>query len=315
VALAGLRFAPGTSRVRVERVAVAGQVVVGPGAHDITVARSRLQGISARAGSHDLVFDHNLIVGADNGIELVSTATGVPGAPGGVSNQPPIRRVRITGNRIVAPSTDALFLTNFRDVLVDGNEITGLVERGQHSDALQTVFGGSGLVFRRNYLHGNSSQGFFIKDGRVTNVTIADNLIVGNRSWGAPVSFYDVRPDRRGPRYTGSGARIVHNTVWGNAALVHIRGGDSRRLLIHDNVLQGLVADEASRAQLFAAGLDQRGNVIGRGLRTRRDVGGRPRFRWAARGDWRLARSSPGARGRRLAAGVTWSLAGRRFGP
>ena len=69
---------------------------------------------------------------------------------------------------------------NFRDIVVEGNEITNVIETGNHNDCLQSVWGGDGLIFRKNYLHDNRCQGFFIKDGRAFNVTVEDNLIVRN---------------------------------------------------------------------------------------------------------------------------------------
>ena len=49
-------------------------------------------------------------------------------------------------------------------MLIEGNEITGVRENGNHSDCLQTVWVGDHLVFRKNYLHDNRCQGFFVKD-------------------------------------------------------------------------------------------------------------------------------------------------------
>ena len=49
-------------------------------------------------------------------------------------------------------------------MLIEGNEITGVRENGTHSDCLQTVWVGDHIVFRKNYLHDNRCQGFFVKD-------------------------------------------------------------------------------------------------------------------------------------------------------
>ena len=33
---------------------------------------------------------------------------------------------------------------NFRDIVVEGNEITNVIETGNHNDCLQSVWGGTG---------------------------------------------------------------------------------------------------------------------------------------------------------------------------
>ena len=49
-------------------------------------------------------------------------------------------------------------------MLIEGNEITNVRENGNHSDCLQTVWVGDHLIFRKNYLHDNRCQGFFVND-------------------------------------------------------------------------------------------------------------------------------------------------------
>ena len=63
-------------------------------------------------------------------------------------------------------------------MLIEGNEFTGIRENGNHSDCLQTVWVGDHLIFRRNYLHDNRCQGFFVKDqaSPVEGIVVEDNL-------------------------------------------------------------------------------------------------------------------------------------------
>ena len=67
-------------------------------------------------------------------------------------------------------------------LLVEGNEITNVRENGNHSDCLQAVWVGDHMVYRKNYLHDNRCQGFFIKDqaSTVNTVVAEDNLMLRN---------------------------------------------------------------------------------------------------------------------------------------
>ena len=61
-------------------------------------------------------------------------------------------------------------------------------ENGNHSDCLQTVWVGDHIVFRKNYLHDNRCQGFFVKDqaslggvsGPIHGLRVEDNLFLRN---------------------------------------------------------------------------------------------------------------------------------------
>ncbi len=324
VSFADLDFGPNAAYIRLEGLTVNSQVgLTENGASFIEIARCTVRGISAKWGTHDLIFDHNLIQQAPNGIELVSTASNVPGSPNqSETNLPPVSRVRITGNKIVAPSTDAIFITNFREVLVEGNEITGLVERGQHADALQSVWGGAGLIFRRNYIHNNSgTQGFFLKDGRVNNVTVEDNLIVTTPAYnsynGPPLSFYNVQPDSAQPYYTGYGIKIINNTIWDDGNATYIMGTENRQLYIHDNVLQDLQISEATKSQIQAGTIDQNNNIIAGGWNWGRigsnDIAGPPQFRDKAGNDYRITDSQATSIGMRP--GITWTPTAQQYGP
>ena len=216
VHLADLNFGSNASHITVRRFLVDGDVDLAPtGADHIQIFDSNLSGVSAKWGTNHIRIVHNWIHDCSNCIELVSTASNVPGAPEpNATDLPPVRNVKIVGNRIARPGTDAIFITNFRHVLIEGNEITGVIENGSHNDSLQTVWGGGGLVFRGNYVHDNRGQGFFVKDGRVRNVEVSNNLFV--RTTGA---FWQVQ------LYQTIGAVLKRNTVWNCEAPVHPPGG------------------------------------------------------------------------------------------
>ena len=108
----------------------------------------------------------------------------VPNAPqwSGCGATPKITDVTISGNRIhdIGGSTgdDAINVNNYANLRVTGNDLYGMHEGGNHTDCFQSTFGGSGLVFDHNYEHDNNCQGFFIKDGDVTDAALYDNLFL-----------------------------------------------------------------------------------------------------------------------------------------
>jgi hypothetical protein len=319
VTFSGLTFGRGARFVRVEDVSVGTRVTIGEGASDIQLVGSRARGVRAEAGSSDLLIEGNVIEQADSGVELISTNCSVHNAPETCSAErtlAPVERVTIRNNRITAPEENGITVANFRQVLIEGNEISGLRENGQHSDALQSLWGGAGLVFRRNYIHDMAgNQGFFIKDGRVANVTVDNNLIVRTRPRpgydfaGSPLAFYDTVPDARQPFHTGHGIVISRNTIWDNAHFLVISGPDNRRIAIRHNVTQAIAIEDVSRRALRANGILQDFNVIGSnvswGRAGRHDRLVRPRFRDRASGDYRITRAQQAALGFRP--GVTWA--------
>lgn len=126
-------------------------------------------------------------------------------------------RVTINGNRFKTAGGDAIYITSgWRDYTITNNEITDIRENGAHNDCLQSYLGGTNLVYRGNYLHDNRCQGFFLKDGAVTNVVFEDNLLVNN---DAPCIISGC--DSGSPQIiqTGDVANMVarRNTVWNNS--------------------------------------------------------------------------------------------------
>jgi len=123
---------------------------------------------------------------------------------------PPATYIAIVGNRIhgfgQGETEDAIHLNNWQQVTVRENDLYDLEEHGNHTDALQSVWGGSGLVFERNYEHDNQSQGFFIKDGDAAEVTVADNLFVRNDNLGGQENNIQV--------FDTTDFAMRNNTVW-----------------------------------------------------------------------------------------------------
>ncbi len=162
----------------------------------------------------------------------------MPGSPDpNATKLPPVRHVKIVGNRIARPDTDAIFMGNYRHIRVEGNEITGVIENGNHNDALQSVYGGDDLVFRGNYVHDNQGQGFFIKDGRATNVEVSNNLFV--RTTG---------PLWQLQLYRTIGAVIKRNTAWNSEAPFILEGTDNRRVVVRNNVLNGMYVEDGQQS-------------------------------------------------------------------
>jgi Right handed beta helix region len=207
------------SHLALAQLDVDGQVTVEPGSRKISVL-------------------HNRISGGYFGVEAGPTTT------------TSISDTTIRGNKFVGPfGEDAIRLNRYHDsgdpdpygVLIEGNEITGVRENGQHSDCLQSVWGGDGLYFRKNYIHDNRCQGFFINDQPqpVRNVVIQDNLMLRNNApcdppdsgCGPPLIVQIFGPTR--------GIRIRDNTVWTpeDDSPVALREGPFGRVVFSGNVL------------------------------------------------------------------------------
>jgi Bacterial Ig domain len=167
--------------------------------------------IQLMPGSTGMTVSHNRISGGYFGVSEPTSSTQVNDAS-------------IVGNRFVGPfGEDAIRANRYHDgpdadpygLLVEGNEITGVRENGNHSDCLQAVWVGDGLYFRRNYLHDNRCQGFFIKDqaSTVSNVVADDNLFLrnnapcdGDPTCGQPSIFQLFGPM--------TGLLVRRNTIW-----------------------------------------------------------------------------------------------------
>ena len=160
-------------------------VYVEPSASNLIIHGFWIRGeVELSMGDSSIRVDHNDITGGPDGIELSSEDCHVPNAPqwSGCGATPKITDVTISGNRIhdIGGSTgdDAINVNNYANLRVTGNDLYGMHEGGNHTDCFQSTFGGSGLVFDHNYEHDNNCQGFFIKDGDVTDAALYDNLFL-----------------------------------------------------------------------------------------------------------------------------------------
>ncbi len=203
VVLAGVKFAAGTSFVTVHNFVVR-EVFLDPGA------------------SH-IVIDHNDISGGGEGVINSSVNCSSPNAPvyQGCTSTAPDSFITISGNKIhgfgEGGGEDAVHLSNWENVTISANDIYGLEEHGNHTDAFQSVFGGHGMSFDHNYEHDNQSQGFFIKDGDASDVTVSDNLFLRNDNLGEGENNIQV--------FNTTGFAMTNNTVWdGQGDLIRAEG-------------------------------------------------------------------------------------------
>ena len=157
-------------------------------ASNITLHNFTTSEVDVAAGASHITIDHNDISGGGEGVNAGGVNCSVPNAPtySGCTPTPFVSYLTISNNKIHGygngSGEDAVHLNNWQHVTVTGNDIYGLEEHGNHTDALQSVFGGSDMVFDHNYEHDNQSQGFFLKDGDVSNVTVSDNLFLRNNN-------------------------------------------------------------------------------------------------------------------------------------
>lgn len=196
---------------------------VAAGASNITIHNFTITGgVSLGAGDSHITIDHNDINGEGpggdgEGVETGGVNCAAPNAPvyPGCTSTPPSTYITISGNRIhgygLGATEDAIHLNNWQHVRVIANDIYDLEEHGNHTDALQSVWGGSDLLFERNYEHDNQAQGFFIRDGDVAQVKVADNLFLRNNN-EPPMDEYNVQAIDT-TEFTMTG-----NTVWDNQA-------------------------------------------------------------------------------------------------
>ncbi|HEX5712505.1 MAG TPA: hypothetical protein VFX85_04240, partial [Solirubrobacterales bacterium] len=203
---------------------------------------------------------------------------------------------------------------------IEGNEITNVRENGNHSDCLQTVWVGDHIVFRKNYLHDNRCQGFFVKDqaslggvsGPINGITVENNLFVRNKepcgapltSCGQPMYFQVFGP------YTGFSMR--RNTIWGDGAdsIAAFREGTGSDSVIANNVIYRLWTDtNMGAADLLNNTICKRETGSGgswEATRSGETTACSLSFTNAAADDYRIAGSDRG---------VNWAPADQVYGP
>jgi hypothetical protein len=249
VALNATKAAPGVTLRATDpgKATIAGATL--QGSH-LTLARFvSTDSIQIQPGANSMTVEHNKVTGGGQGID---------GCP---SSTTTCNDMAIIGNKLIGPfGEDAIHLNRYHDgdgngvgVLIEGNEITNVRENGNHSDCLQTVWVGDHIVFRKNYLHDNRCQGFFVKDqaslggvsGPIAGITVEDNLFLRNHepcgppltSCGQPMYFQVFGPY--------SGFVMKRNTIWGDGAdsIAAFRESAGADTVVSNNVIYRLWND------------------------------------------------------------------------
>ncbi|HEX7298611.1 MAG TPA: right-handed parallel beta-helix repeat-containing protein [Solirubrobacteraceae bacterium] len=237
-----------------------GEVVVQP-AGSATIAGASMAGsnltlegfnvagdeVTVQPGSNHMTVQFNRISGGYFGVQAGPTTTTT------------VNDVTIRGNKFVGNfGEDAIRLNRYHDAdgdgigaLIEGNEITGVVEDGAHNDCLQTVWVGDHLIYRRNWLHGNNCQGFFVKDqaSPIDTIVVEDNLIVDHN--------LPCQPDSLCPTWVLSpvqvfgpltSLRMANNTVWTpfRNGGVYVRGDNWGSFQFVNNVTYRLEAPDGN---------------------------------------------------------------------
>jgi hypothetical protein len=215
VTFASLEFSWSSRYIDVQGFKVAGQTVfTGENWQGVKSSRLRVHGMEftgqvlVNAGQDHLVLERNWWHDTPGtALALSSVNQTVPYAPvQGTVVESPITNTTVRNNKFEDPGVDAILASNFDHLDITENEFTGVAENSNdHSDVFQSVWGGSDLWFDRNYVHDNSGQGFFVKDGLVTDAVVNDNLFVRNTGSGQPIHIV-----------TGQDFFMKNNVTWGN---------------------------------------------------------------------------------------------------
>jgi hypothetical protein len=188
VTLSGLTIPSGASFLHLDGLTVSNNTQLGfpasggTGPNHIQIANTDSKGFQVKAGSHDLLFDHDYSHDGPYGFLLNGSRYPVPGGCCQTSNLPFITNVTISNSKIARPQADAFQLKGFQNVTISNNEITMVTQNGNHNDGVQTVHGGSNLTITHNYFHDGNVELFMIKDGLVNGLNVTDNLVVRENS-------------------------------------------------------------------------------------------------------------------------------------
>jgi hypothetical protein len=263
----------GSTGVRLIGMTFPSGVEIEDASKDTVVKGCELKAVNLRYGVDGVLLESNLIHNeTSTAINFSST-----------QRDAPISNVTIRGNRITRAAVDGLQIKNFRNVVVEDNEVSNVwrVDPLAHPDVIQTVHGGSGLIIRRNYFHDNDAQQIFTKDGATSGVRIENNLIADNGQRDPTSSYSAVQLQE------SDSPVLVNNTIV-NSGVTRIRGAATTDATIKNNILSQLqILDGATVAY-------QNYNLVGKGEAGEQDIRGRPTFVNPAAGDYRLAPGSPG---------------------
>ncbi len=288
------------------RATIAGATLAGS---HLSLARFNVTNyIDIMPGSSAMTVKFNRISGGHFGVDAGPTTTTF------------VSDATIRGNKFVGPfGEDAIRLNRYHDgpdsnpygILIEGNEITNVRENGNHSDCLQAVWPGDGLYFRRNYVHDNRCQGFFVKDQPtpVSDIVFRQNLMLRNAapcdppgSGCGPPAIWQVF----GPL---NGISVTHNTIWtpGNASPFTLREGPFGRVKIKDNVIYRAWSDWSGGFPHYAESSNticrREGSFPATSPTTRRTCS--PGFVKPRKDDYRLRRGDNG---------ISWRPAKQHYG-
>jgi hypothetical protein len=298
----------------------AGEVVIQP-AGTATIAGASLTGSHLTLEGFNVAGDEVTVQpGTDHmTVQFNRISGGYFGVQAGPTTTTTVNDVTIRGNQFVGNyGEDAIRLNRYHDgdgdgigALIEGNDITGVVEDGAHNDCLQTVWVGDHLVFRRNWLHANNCQGFFVKDqaSPIDTIVVEDNLIVDHNLPCQPASLcptWVLSPVQVfGPL---TSLRFANNTVWTpfRSGAVYMREGSFGSFQFVNNVTYNVQAPDG--ATPFANYTASNNVTCGRG------------GSWPATGlttACSLPFPNPATDDYRLGGGrgVTWAPAEQHYGP
>jgi hypothetical protein len=272
-------------------------------------------GVQVQPGAVGMTVEHNKITGGGQGIDACPSSTTT------------CNDTKIIGNELIGPfGEDAIHLNRYHDgdgdgvgILIEGNEITNVRENGQHSDCLQTIWVGDHIVFRKNYLHDNRCQGFFIKDqdslggvsGPIVGITVDDNLFVRNKEPCGPPLTSCGQPNYFQVFGPYSAFKMTRNTIWGDgdSSIAAFREGTGSDTQIANNVIYRLWTDTNMSAATLAdntvCSLEAGSGGSWPSSRPGQSTSCALSFRSAAADDYRLG----GGRG------VDWAPAEQHYGP
>jgi hypothetical protein len=206
------------------------------GSH-LTISRFNITNeVTVQPGATAMTVEYNRISGGYMGINA------------GPTTSESISDTTIRGNQLIGPfGEDALRINRYHDssdpdpygILIEGNEISGVRENGNHSDCLQSVWGGDGLYFRRNYLHDNRCQGFFVKDqpSTVEGIALEDNLFLRNSEPCAPEASGCGQPSYLQIFGPYQNLTMRRNTVWQGEVVASFQEGAGTGTTIESNVV------------------------------------------------------------------------------
>ncbi|MGA7705362.1 MAG: hypothetical protein WB998_10760 [Solirubrobacteraceae bacterium] len=265
--------------------------------------------VALEEGASYMTIDRDDITGGGEGIVFDTSDCTVPNAPTWAGCEPhkPISNVAISSNHIhnigENGTEDAIHLDNWRNVTVVGNEFDHINESGNHTDCLQSVYGGEGLVFDHNYEHDNDCQGIFIKDGDATNVSFTDNLFLRDQE-GNYANFAQI--------WNVKGLTIQHNTIWDGKgfALVAEDASFTPTAAIDHNVLNIF---KVSQPVGTPFSITESEDIFGEAPTNMSEGAGdsvvsSPKFANTATDDYRLASNPNGI-------GVDWAPSEEAYGP